>query len=148
MNDQSFEETTARICDKDSRYDMEAYYFMRDALGYATKKYERTGPNRHVSGVELSEAIREHAIREFGPITFLVLTDWGLYKTSDFGEIVYNLINEGVFGKSESDRKEDFNNVFEFDKAFLDPYEPRIDNAKVKASKAPSKAKSARKPAQ
>ena len=147
MNEQSFEETTARICDKDPRYDMEAYYFMRDALGYATKKYERTGPNRHVTGVELSEAIREYAIREFGPITFLVLTDWGLFKTSDFGEIVYNLINEGVFGKSESDRKSDFDNVFDFEKAFLEPFEPYLDKAETRPSKAPSKKKVSRKPA-
>ena len=147
MNEQSFEETTARICDKDPRYDMEAYYFMRDALGYATKKYERTGPNRHVTGVELSEAIREYAIREFGPITFLVLTDWGLFKTSDFGEIVYSLINEGVFGKSESDRKSDFDKVFDFEKAFLEPFEPHHDKTENQPSKTPNKKRVSRKPA-
>ena len=37
MNEQSFEETVARICDKDDRYDMEAYFFIRDALGHGTE---------------------------------------------------------------------------------------------------------------
>ena len=124
MNEQSFEETVARICEKDLSYDMEAYFFMRDALAYATKKHKRTPENRHVTGQELSEAIREFAISEFGPITHLVLTEWGLSETADFGEIVYSLINEGVFGKTEGDRKEDFADVFDFEEAFLQPFEP------------------------
>ena len=135
MNDQSFEETAGRICEKDFRYDMEAYYFLRDALGYATKKYSRTGTNRHVTGVELSEAIREFAIQEYGPLSHLVLTEWGLTKTDDFGEIVYSLINEGVFGKTEEDRKDDFKDVFEFKTAFLDPFEPKIETTPVKTRK-------------
>ncbi len=127
MNDQSFEETAARICERDFRYDMEAYYFIRDALGYATRKFNRTGPNRHITGAELSEAIRDYAIQEYGPVSYLVLTEWGLEKTDDFGEIVYSLINEGVFGKSEEDRKDDFKNVFDFADAFLTPFEPKVE---------------------
>lgn len=126
MNEQSFEETAARICEKDLSYDMEAFYFIRDALSYATKKYNRTSANRHVTGQELCEAIREFAISEFGPISYLVLTEWGLTETADFGEIVYSLINEGVFGKTENDRKEDFTDVFDFEEAFLEPFEPEI----------------------
>lgn len=135
MNDQSFEETASRICEKDFRYDMEAYYFLRDALGYATKKYSRTAANRHVTGVELSEAIREFAIQEYGPLSHLVLTEWGLTKTDDFGEIVYSLINEGVFGKTEEDRKDDFKDVFDFKTAFLEPFEAKIEVTPVKTRK-------------
>lgn len=141
MNDQSFEETAARICDKDPRYDMEAYYFMRDALGYATKKFNKIAGDKHVSGAELSDAVREFAIREFGPISYLVLTEWGLFKTSDFGEIVYSLINEGVFGKSESDKKEDFTGIFDFTDAFIKPFEPGLAEAADKPKKPRSRKK-------
>ena len=141
MNDQSFEETAARICDKDPRYDMEAYYFMRDALGFATKKFNKTGGNKHVTGAELSDAVREFALREFGPISYLVLTEWGLYKTSDFGEIVYNLINEGVFGKNENDKKEDFTGVFDFTDAFIKPFEPGFADVSDKPKRPRSKKK-------
>ena len=127
MNEQSFEETAGRICDQDDRYDMEAYFFIRDALGHATKKFNRAPPNRHVTGAELSEGVRDYAIREFGPIANLVLTEWGLYTPGDFGEIVYSLIAEGVFGKTESDRREDFNDVFDFHDAFVKPFEPGND---------------------
>lgn len=141
MNDQSFEETAARLCDKDSRYDMEAYYFIRDALGYATRKFNRTSANKHVTGAELSDAVREFAIREFGPLAYLVLTEWGLNKTSDFGEIVYSLINEGVLGKSESDRKEDFTGIFDFTDAFIKPFEPGFADAVDKSVKTRKKKK-------
>ncbi len=137
MNEQSFEETVSRICEKDLTYDMEAYYFIRDALGYATRKFERTPDNRHVTGKQLCEAIREFALQEFGPISHLVLTEWGLNRTGDFGEIVYNMINEGVFGKSENDRREDFEDVFDFETAFLKPFEPKGPTAPPSKAKAP-----------
>ena len=37
--------------------------------------------------------------------------------TGDFGEIVYNLIKIGEMSKSASDRREDFDDVFDFDQA-------------------------------
>ncbi len=124
MNDQSFEETVARLCEFDFTYDMEAYYFVRDALDYASRKLRTEGGSRHVTGVELSEMAREYALQEFGPLSLLVLNEWGLYETSDFGEIVYKLINEGVFGKTETDRKAHFNDVYDFHEAFAKPFEP------------------------
>jgi len=48
----------------------------------------------------------------------VVLKSWGVESTSDFGEIVYNLIRIGYMKKSESDRREHFDNVFDFDDAF------------------------------
>jgi hypothetical protein len=124
MNDQSFEDTVARICDKDSRYDIEAYYFVREGLTCAAEKYKDGDTRRHVTGQELCEAIREYALDEFGPAAYLVLTEWGLSKTNDFGSIVYRLINEGVFGKEPGDSKDDFSNVYSFEKAFKEPFEP------------------------
>ncbi len=124
MNDQSFEETVARLCEFDYAYDMEAYYFVRDALDYASSKLRAESTSRHVTGAELSEMAREYALQEFGPLSLLVLNEWGLYETSDFGEIVYKLINEGVFGKTETDQKEHFKDVYDFTDAFAKPFEP------------------------
>jgi len=124
MNDQSFEETVARICDKDSKFDIEAYYFVREGLDYAAEKYKDGETRRHVTGQELCEALREYALDEFGPAAFMVLTEWNLTKTDDFGEIVYRLINEGVFGKEQKDSKEDFKGLYSFEEAFKALYEP------------------------
>ena len=38
--------------------------------------------------------------------------------------MVFNLIGAGIFGKTEEDSIEDFKNVFDFDEAFVKPFEP------------------------
>ena len=46
-----------------------------------------------------------------------VLNSWGVHSTSDFGEIVFNLIRIGHFRKTRDDRREDFDHQFDFDTA-------------------------------
>lgn len=103
------------VFEKDKRYDLEAYSFVMSALGFTTKKLGRKG---HVSGGELLEGIKEYALEEFGPMARTVLEYWGIKKTSDFGEIVFNMINAGVLGKTEKDSKEEFTDRFDFKDAF------------------------------
>ena len=73
---------------------------------------------------ELCEALRDHALEEFGPLALLVLTQWGVYETSDFGRMVYALIGEGVFGKNQGDQPSDFEGVYDFEETFARPYDP------------------------
>jgi uncharacterized repeat protein (TIGR04138 family) len=47
-----------------------------------------------------------------------VLASWGLRTTSDIGEVVFKLIRVGQLKKSKRDKREDFDNVFDFDEAF------------------------------
>jgi uncharacterized repeat protein (TIGR04138 family) len=44
-----------------------------------------------------------------------VLNHWGVRSTGDFGDIVFNLIDIGQMKKTESDRREDFDDVFDFE---------------------------------
>jgi uncharacterized repeat protein (TIGR04138 family) len=48
----------------------------------------------------------------------LVLNSWGVANTGDFGEIVFNLIRIGRMRKTRQDRREDFDDVYDFDTAF------------------------------
>jgi uncharacterized repeat protein (TIGR04138 family) len=81
----------------------------------------RAQPKRsqHVTGQQLCHALRHYAVEQFGLLAKLVLNSWGLHATSDFGEIVYNLIGIEAMSKSESDRREDFNDVYDFEEAFV-----------------------------
>ena len=127
MNDQSFEDAISRICEKNADYDAEAYYFLREGLARTAEKLGRepgSKPGRHVSGKELCEGLRDYALEEFGPLALLVLTQWGVYATADFGHMVYALIGEGVFGKNGEDKPADFEDVYDFEEAFAKPYEP------------------------
>jgi uncharacterized repeat protein (TIGR04138 family) len=77
---------------------------------------------RHLTGQQLCEAIRQYALEQYGYMAKVVLNNWGIHSTGDFGEIVYNLIRVGVMKKSKDDRREDFNDCYSFDEALQQRY--------------------------
>jgi uncharacterized repeat protein (TIGR04138 family) len=78
-----------------------------------------TKTERHLTGKELCEAIRIYALEQFGYMAKCVLNCWGIRSTADFGEIVFNLIEIQQMRKTKYDRREDFENVYDFDEAFV-----------------------------
>lgn len=122
-----FEEAVVEIRRRDGRYDPDAYAFLKDALDHSVRaKREREGGEYpHVSGRELLFGIRDLALEEFGPMAATVLEIWGVTCSEDIGEMVFQLIDIGAFGKSEDDSLEDFGEVFSFTEAFRDPFRPR-----------------------
>ncbi len=76
----------------------------------------------HITGQQLCEAIRRYALQQYGLMARSVLNHWGIRSTGDFGEIVFNLIDIGRMRKTESDRREDFQDVFDFDTDLGDPF--------------------------
>lgn len=121
------------ICREDGRYEKGAYYFVRQALDYIFSEMEsgskpkvHKGPSRsrHISGAELLEGIRRFASEQYGPMAKTLFEQWGITKSEDFGDIVFNLVDYEVLGKTESDRKEDFVGVYDFRTAFVAPFEP------------------------
>jgi len=121
-----FEDAVMEIVRMDSRYDPQAYIFVREALDYTAKTLNKPdkGPARHVTGGELLEGIRRYALRTYGPMARRVLAHWGINRTEDFGEIVFNLVEKGVLGKTENDRREDFADGYDFHEAFVRPFLP------------------------
>ncbi|TWU42441.1 Minf_1886 family protein [Novipirellula artificiosorum] len=121
---------------EDPRYRIEAYQFIRESLHYAHENFSieeeaekedrlrrsATGP-KHVTGQQLCEACRRYAIDQYGYLAKMVLSNWGIRSTSDLGELVYNLIRIEQMRKSDSDRREDFNDVFDFGDAFEPQFE-------------------------
>lgn len=131
----------AGILERDSRYSRDAYEFVFDALGYAHRRLGMGEPGpaddfgdedeyieRHITGQGLCEAIRQYALEQYGLVAKTVLADWGVRSTSDFGEIVFNLIDIGRMKKSGQDRREDFDDVFDFDQAFRQSFKITIPN--------------------
>ena len=83
----------------------------------------RSSPERHLTGQDLCEAVRQFSIQEYGYMARVVLKSWGLESTGDIGNIVYNLIDIGRMKKSENDRRDHFDNVFDFENAFEKEFE-------------------------
>lgn len=132
MQKNSFDQVVLQIVKTDPRYQAAAYRFVREGLDQTLKSLKRNAPAtlRHVSGPELLEGIRLHALNEYGPMTKLVMNDWGIQTCEDFGQIVFNLVNNGVLGKSDSDKMEDFSAVYTFEEAFVKPFLPTQSNKK------------------
>ncbi|MCM8797665.1 MAG: hypothetical protein NC923_07340 [Candidatus Omnitrophica bacterium] len=103
------------ICQKDRRYKVDAYEFLMEALYFTQSRLKRKG---HVKGVELTEGLRDFAVKKYGPMARTVLAHWGITNTRDFGNIVFNMIDKQLLSKTDDDSIEDFNDVYDFDKAF------------------------------
>jgi uncharacterized repeat protein (TIGR04138 family) len=130
MSASDFNAVVEVICKEDPRYDRKAYAFVREGLDRTVKelrKKERSPPAgpRHVSGPELLEGLRAHALDQYGPLAQTVLHAWGVRRCADFGEIVFNLIEYRMFSKTDTDRREDFSEVYDFSDAFVKPFLPR-----------------------
>lgn len=144
MHTVSFEDVVERIVARDPRYAREAYHFVREALDYTQKSVHKDTRNRksrqdrHVTGQQLLEGLRDYGLGLFGPMALFVLNDWGLRCCEDFGEIVFNLVDHGngMFGKTDQDSRNDFKGGYDFDAAFRQPYLPA---AKSKPAPTPPK---------
>jgi uncharacterized repeat protein (TIGR04138 family) len=133
MQAADFEASVEKIVKKDPRYHRDAYLFVREALthtqkavGKASKSEERKpgGQKRHVTGQELLAGIRDYGLAQFGPMTMHVFNEWGLYRCEDFGEIVFNLVENDLLRKTDQDRRADFTPGYDFFEAFCRPFLP------------------------
>jgi uncharacterized repeat protein (TIGR04138 family) len=126
MQELTFDTTLDLLLAKDVRYQRDAYHFVKDALDHTQKLVLRQNREqmRHVSGQELLNGVRDYALAQFGPMTKMVFEEWGIKRCEDFGEIVFNMVEIGLLGKTEKDSREDFANGYSFDEAFRKPFLP------------------------
>ncbi len=135
-----------QLLQRDDRYSLDAYLFVLEALSFAQEslglgqepaaddieplpaeastqaprksRRRRRQAERHVSGQELCESARLYGLQQYGYLAPTVLASWGIRRTADFGEIVFNMIDIGQMRKTRADKREDFHDVFEFQDGF------------------------------
>ena len=139
MNTANFDEALDHITQIDLRYHRDAYLFVREALDHTQKLVSKSGKGesrqageeeaepkvRHVSGQELLGGIRAYALDQFGPMTLTVLNEWGVNRCEDFGEIVFNMVENHLLAKTKKDSREDFKGGYSFIEAFQQPFLPK-----------------------
>jgi uncharacterized repeat protein (TIGR04138 family) len=130
-------EIPRRILDllkEDPRYPLDAYAFVQDGLCYAQEvmrlgekapteahepsQAESERVDAHLTGQQLCVAIQKLAIEQYGRLARIVLERMGIRSTGDIGEIVYNMIRIREMRKSKTDRREDFDDVYDFVQVF------------------------------
>lgn len=118
-----------QIIREDGRYPRGAYEFLFGGLAYTVRMHhgEREADEpQHVTGQALCEGLRDLARARWGALAPLVLQSWNLNSTRDFGEMVFLLVKHELMGKQDSDRIEDFDDVYDFRGAF-ENYELKVD---------------------
>ena len=120
------------IVGKDTRYQWDAYLFVREALDSHSQVNRQREPKAAtpggiaVTGQQLLEGIRPICA---GPITvrwpLTVLEEWNIRSCKDFGEIVFIMVEHSLLAKTEKDSREDFEGGYDFYEAFRKPFLPR-----------------------
>lgn len=117
MEEIDFESDTFEdIVAKDRRYDFRAYALLMDVIHFLGTE------GSHFSAFDILEEFKERALDQYGPMTYTVLTEWGLSKTEDIGEMMFNLVEAHRVRKDDGDTPESFSGGYDFKSAFEGPY--------------------------
>ena len=125
------EDKIQKVRRQDRRFSRHAYYFVLDALDYTMTHFGRdqlTGEDRHVGGRELIVGIKEYASEQCGPMAAMVFERWGVKGASDFGEIVFNLIDVELLSRRPCDSRLDFVDGIDFRETFDEKHRERLDS--------------------
>ncbi len=109
-----------------SPYPVQALLFVQKGLEFTARQLhgeldpdsDAPDESRHVSGHELCLGLKDLAVEEYGLMARTVLNHWRISSSLDFGRIVFLLVQHRVLHKTDDDRLEDFQGVFDFEDAF------------------------------
>lgn len=106
------------IVAKDPRYAPRAYALLTDVFRWLSQD-----GSKHVTGEAIVDEFKERALDQYGPLTYTVLTEWGLSCTEDIGEMMFNLVDGKRIRKDDDDTSEAFVAGYDFKETFLGPYQ-------------------------
>ncbi len=159
MHTANFDEALDQIVQNDPRYHRDAYMFIREALDHTQRMVNKSsksekgekgesrqaagddlaeGKVRHVTGQELLNGVRAYALDQYGPMTLTVLNEWGVRKCEDFGELVFNMVENHLLAKTKKDSRDDFKGGYDFTEAFCHPFLPSAKTASANPEPKPT----------
>ena len=118
-----------QVAEEGGRYPVEAFEFVKHGLNHTVRQVHGEARAKsegacHVSGQQLSWGLRNYAVMRYGFLARTVLGHWGICRTSDFGRIVFAMVESKLLQKTDQDDLGDFDSVFDFDTAFHAPVRP------------------------
>ena len=117
MDDIDFEsDTFDDVVARDPRYDARAYAVLMDVVHYLGES------GGHISSADILEEFKETVLDQFGPLSYTVLSEWGVTCTEDVGEMMFNLVEARRVRKDDCDTADDFAAGYDFKETFLGPY--------------------------
>ena len=105
---QKLSETRRKIntfCGESGKYQPDAYEFITDCV---INRISALSTARHLTALELLQALRKQLDVHFGALTGLILEEWKIHSASDIGEIVFDLIDLNILSAADDDKRSDF----------------------------------------
>ena len=133
---QTTRKTLEQIVEEYGRYPLDAFEFVRHGLNHTVQQIHGEARAKseeacHVSGRQLSYGLRNYAVSRYGVMARAVLSHWGVHRTSDFGRIVFAMVESKLMQKTDEDDLRDFDAVFDFETAFDPPPRPASPPSQV-----------------
>lgn len=124
----SFEDAVKELTLRYPQFAPDAYDFLRAGLDHASEHYGKKEKATHLTAEQLYAGACSYALSEYGPLAYKVLSFWGIQTNVDFGKVVYNLIEVGVFGKQKGDKQEEFEHLTPLQAVLDAPYNGELDD--------------------
>jgi len=126
-NEPKFEKSLEEVIDELGVYPVDAFVFLQEGLSFSVQRAHGARArdktvNRHVSGKQLCQGLRDLALQKWGRLARTVLAKWGITCSMDFGRMVFAMVEAGLMQKTDDDTVEEFRNVFDFEYAFERAY--------------------------
>jgi uncharacterized repeat protein (TIGR04138 family) len=104
------------LCEFDPRFSREAYEFVLKSLFYALMKdailpQHSRCHSRHATARELIDAGQIYARETWGTSAKAQLKRWGIETSSDVGDVVFLLVENGFLGRRPDDNRSDFDHL-------------------------------------
>lgn len=126
---QTERKTLEQVVEECGRYPIEAFEFVRLGLNHTVQNIHggrlKPDESHHVTGQQLSLGLRDFAISRYGVMARVVLSHWRIFRTQDFGRIVFAMVDNKLMQKTDEDDIRDFDDVFDFREAFDPPARPQ-----------------------
>lgn len=98
---------------KHGKYPPGAYVFVFEVLDFVGQSSAvKDRKSKHLTGKELALSAFVFSSHKYGLLAKAVWENLSLFSSEDLGQIVFHLVEEGLIGKQEEDRVEDFNGIY------------------------------------
>jgi uncharacterized repeat protein (TIGR04138 family) len=95
---------------KHGKYPPGAYILVFEVLDFVSKEMKK--PKQHLTGRQLALSTFAYCLHRYGGLSKMVWENLGMASSEDLGQIVFHLVEEGLIGRQEQDRVEDFDQIY------------------------------------
>jgi len=119
MSDSDELKSLEDLAKEPGKYAVDACSFVREGLKFTVAKiHQNAQEEKHITGQDLCWGLRDFALKRWGLLAPVVLRNWNISSTQDFGNIVFAMVEAGWMAKKDEDDIKDFLDVYDFRTAF------------------------------